>query len=185
MPLHLHPFIHFRGKVIHPPRSASSPLSLGLYVDDFVYFSPDPFVEHLFCHLLLECCQVDFMGMVEWFLGIHFSWHITPSVVAVHLNQSGFAKNLVESFARQTRGITPTSTPYRLGIPIDLIAPSLDTHDSPAQIRRHEAYQSLVGSIGWLLCSTHPDLAVAHSFLSSYSCKPAPGHMKAALYVLT
>ena len=38
--------------------------------------------------------------------------------------------------------------------------------------------------MGWLLCSTLPDIAAAHSFLSSYTNKPVPGHMKAALYVL-
>jgi hypothetical protein len=47
-----------------------------------------------------------------------------------------------------------------------------------------KAYQSLVGSLGWLSSSTHPNIAAAHSFLSSYTNKPAPGHMKAALYVL-
>jgi len=71
--------------------TSSSPLSLGLYVDDFIYFSEDPAVEALFCRLLAERCKVDFMGIVEWFLGVHFSWRITPSSVAVHLNQSGFA----------------------------------------------------------------------------------------------
>jgi hypothetical protein len=40
----------------------------------------------LFCRLLGEHCKVDFMGIVEWFLGVHFSWRITSSSVAVHLN---------------------------------------------------------------------------------------------------
>ena len=162
----------------------ATPLSLGLYVDDFVYFSEDPAVEKLFCRLLAERCKVDFMGIVEWFLGVHFSWRLTPSAVAVHLNQSGFATNLVESFARDARNETPSATPYRSGVPIDSIAPSTDADDSPAQLRRKEAYQSLVGSIGWLSSTTRPDLAAAHSFLSSYTNKPASGHMKAALYVL-
>jgi hypothetical protein len=51
-----------------------SPLSLGLYVDDFVYFLEDPAVEALFCCLLAQRCKVDFMGIINWFLGIHFSW---------------------------------------------------------------------------------------------------------------
>ncbi len=88
------------------------PLSLGLYVDNFVYFSKDPVVETLFCCLLAKRCKVDFMGIVEWFLGVHFSWCITYSSVAVHLNQSGFATNLIESFTRQVRNETPTATPY-------------------------------------------------------------------------
>jgi hypothetical protein len=89
-----------------------APLSLGLYVDNFVYFSKDPAVETLFCCLLAKCCKVDFMGIVEWFLGVHFSWCITHSSVAIHLNQSGFATNLIESFARQARNETPMATPY-------------------------------------------------------------------------
>ncbi len=43
-----------------------------MYVDDFVYFLEDPAVEALFCCLLAEHCKVDFMGIVEWFLGVHY-----------------------------------------------------------------------------------------------------------------
>ncbi len=84
----------------HQPDAPSlvHPLLLGLYVDDFIYFSEDPAVEALFCHLLGEHCKVDFIGIVEWFLGVHFSWRISSSNVSVHMNQSGFASNLVESF---------------------------------------------------------------------------------------
>ena len=57
---------------------SSIPLSHRLYVYNFVYFSEDPTVEAFFCHLLGECCKVDFMGIGEWFLGVHFSWWITP-----------------------------------------------------------------------------------------------------------
>jgi hypothetical protein len=122
---------------VHDPSDPSgptltSPLTLGLYVDDFVYFSEDPAVESLFCRLLAKRCKVNFMGIVEWFLGIHFSWHLTSSSVAVHLKQSGFASNLVESFFRDSRDPTPTATSYCSGIPIDAIAPSTEKDNSPA-----------------------------------------------------
>jgi hypothetical protein len=113
---------------------SSSPLTLGLYVDDFVYFSEDPAVEALFCRLSGEGCKVDFMGVVEWFMGIHFAWCITSNSVSVHLNQSGFAANLVESLFQDSQNITPTATPYRSGVPIDSIAPSTDDDNSPAQL---------------------------------------------------
>jgi hypothetical protein len=99
-------------------------LSLGIYVDDFVYFLEDPAVKSLFFWLLCKHCNVDFMGIVSWFLGVHFLWQTTPSLVAVHLNQSGFASNLVESFLMHDRNQLPTATPYRSGIPIDTIAES-------------------------------------------------------------
>jgi hypothetical protein len=104
--------------------------------------------------------------------------------VAGHLNQSGFATNLVEKFSRQAHNKAPTARPYCLGVPINSIAPSVDVGDSPAQLCHKEAYQSLIGSISWLLSTTHPNLVAAHSFLSSYINKPASGQMKAALYVL-
>ncbi len=178
----------YSGFVIDPSdpseRASEHSLMLGLYVDDFVYFSEDPAVEFLFCQLLSKCCKVDFMGIVEWFLGVHFSWQITPTSVAVHLNQSGFASNLVESFFGDSRNPTPTATTYRSGVPINSIAPSTNADNLPAQICCKEAYQSLIGSIGWLAHTTRPDLSAVHSFLASYSNNPAVGHMKAALYAL-
>ena len=167
-----------------PSSKSATPLSLGLYVDDFVYFSVDPAMEALFCRLLSERCKVDFMGIVNWFLGVHFSWRVTHSTVSVHLSQAGFASHLVDSFHLSDRNQTSTATPYRSGIPINAIAESTETDDSPALRRRKEDYQSLIGSIGWLAHSTRPDLITAHSFLASYSNKPSSGHMKAALYAL-
>ncbi len=164
--------------------NSTSPLTLGLYINDFVYFSEDPSVKSLFRCLLAEHCKVDFMDVVKWFLGIHFARRITPSLVSVHLNQSGFASNLVESFFQDSRNVTPMATPYRSDVPINSIAPTTDDDDSPAQLRQTAAYQSLIGSNGWLASLTCPDLMAFHSFLASYSNKPSVGHMKADLYTL-
>jgi hypothetical protein len=79
--------------------------------------------------------------------GAQFSLHFNSSMVVVHLNQSGFATNLVESFSRIARNETPTTTPYCSSISIDLTAPSTDNNNSPAQLQHKEAYQSLIGSI--------------------------------------
>jgi hypothetical protein len=106
---------------------------MGLYVDNFVYFLEDPVVKTLFKHLLQEPIKVDFMDLVEWFfLGIHFSWRITKSAVAVHMNQSGFAANLIKQFFCDEWNPTPDATPYPSGAPIDSIAPSTDVDDLPA-----------------------------------------------------
>jgi hypothetical protein len=112
-------------------QKSESPLSLDLYVNDFVYFLEDPAVEALFCCLLAQRCKVDFMGIVNWFLGIHLSWRIPPLLVTIHLNQSDFATNLVESFSLQDRNQTPTVTPYCSGVPINSIAESMEANDSP------------------------------------------------------
>jgi hypothetical protein len=74
------------------------------------------------------------MGLVEWFLGIHFSWRFTSLQVDVHLNQTGFAANLVEQFCQYSWDLTPTATPYWLGVPTDSILPLPDADNSPSQL---------------------------------------------------
>jgi hypothetical protein len=120
----------------HQPNSPSlvHPLLLGLYVYDFVYFSKDPAVEALFCCLIGERCKVNFMCIVEWFPGVHFSWRISSLTVSVHMNQSGFASNLVKNFFCETCNETPLATLYWSSIPVDSITSSTDTDDSPAQL---------------------------------------------------
>jgi hypothetical protein len=83
-----------------------------------------------------------------------------------------------------SRNQSPTATPYWSGVPIDLIAKSLEADDSSSLKQRKEAYKSLIGSIGWLAHSTCPNLIMAHSFLASNSNKPSTGHVKAALHTL-
>jgi hypothetical protein len=118
----------FTGNLIDPSNLAAepstAPLTLGIYVDDFVYFSEDPQVERRFEQLLADLVTVDFMGTVDWFLGTHFQWPLYPDSVSVHMNQTGFAAHMVEDNNVHTRNITPDATPYRSGIPINAIPES-------------------------------------------------------------
>ena len=50
------------------------PIHLGLYVDDFVYFSEDAAIKKRSKRLLLAKLKAEFMGTVNWFLGTHFEW---------------------------------------------------------------------------------------------------------------
>ena len=52
------------------------------------------------------------MGTVEWFLGTHFQWLVTPGMVTVHLSQTGFALHLVEEHNIHLRRIMPDANPY-------------------------------------------------------------------------
>jgi hypothetical protein len=86
------------------------------------------------------------------------------SAVAVHVNQSGFTANLAKQFFRDEWNPTPDATPYCSGVPIDSIAQSSDADDSPAHLWHTEAYQSLIGSIGWLAGVTRPDITPSPLF---------------------
>ena len=66
-------------------------LHVGLYVDDFLFYSSDPSQEVLFQTLLQEHIQVDFMGNVDYFLGTAFTWlQHKDGNISVHLRQSAF-----------------------------------------------------------------------------------------------
>ncbi len=59
----------FSGNIIDPldpsDSPSSSPLTLGLYVDDFVYFLANPEVEAKFDRLLQQYSTVNYMDTVE------------------------------------------------------------------------------------------------------------------------
>ena len=125
------------------------------------------------------------MGTVEWFLGIHFSWkRSSDSHLDVHMNQAGYAANLVERFGYHHRLPSPLATPYRSGFPVDAVPPSTRDDEDRTQKERRARYMSLIGSIGWLVTCTRPDLAAIHKFLATYMERPALGHEQAAKYVL-
>ena len=98
---------------------------LGLYVDDFIYFSPNASTERYFENQLRKLVNIDFMGKASHFLGIKFQWtHHTDGHLDVHLNQEAFAEQLVENNGLTLSPIT--HTPYRSGLLIDSIPkPSL------------------------------------------------------------
>ena len=178
----------FSGNIIDPSNPADSPssdpLTLGLYVNDFIYFSLDPTAEAKFKCVLREHVTVDYLGRMVWCWGTHFQWSITPEVVQVHLSQTGFASHLVEANNIHHRNITPDATPYRAGLPINGCPESDKDKENPTFLEQQRKYQSIMGSIGWLAQSTHPDLAPSHPFLSAYNNKPSWSHMNVALYAL-
>jgi hypothetical protein len=153
-------------------------------MDDSTYFLEDPKVEQVFESLLSLLITVNFMGTVEWFLGTHFQWNKLDKEVSVYLSQTGFAAHLVKDNNTHLHNMTPDATQYHSCLPINAIPESNEDKHFPAFIERKRKYQSVVSLIGWLAGSTQPDLAVAHSFLSTYNNKPSWSHWNAALYVL-
>jgi hypothetical protein len=164
--------------------SATSKLHVGIYVDDFVFYSEDPATEKEFERQLKRKVVVDFMGDVDYFLGTAFTWkHLPGGHLSVHLCQSAFTEYTAHRFAIDRYNRTPHMTPYRSGLPIDSI-PSIADPDDPDLKRRTKVYQSIVGCINWLATSTRPDVSPVLSFLASYMHAPSHQHYKSALHAL-
>jgi hypothetical protein len=56
-----------------PPSLSRKPIHVGLYIDDFVFYSEDEAEEKLFKQLLARKIKVDFMDAVDYFLGTAFT----------------------------------------------------------------------------------------------------------------
>jgi hypothetical protein len=154
------------------------PLHIGLYVDDFVFYTKDKAHEQAFQSELAKHIAVDWMGNVDFFLGTAFTWtQLDDGNISVHLSQATFTEHLAHRFSVDTMNKTPNMTPYRSGLPIDSIQPS--TPDDPDLARRRKVYQSIVGSINWLANNTRPDFAPVLTFLASYMQLPSHQHYKA------
>jgi hypothetical protein len=157
-------------------------LYLGLYVDDFIYFSASDEVEKEFENRLAAQLngKVEFLGQVTQFLGVEFTWEKQNNELTVTLSQQAFIETLVESWNLQNSSVKCINSPYRSGTPIDTI-PTVEMTEIETSILRHK-YQSITGSLNWLATTTRPDISTCVSLLAQYQANPSPGHLEAALH---
>ena len=156
---------------------------MGLYVNDFLFFSESDSEESRLKRLINNKVTTDFMGDAEFFLESSFECNIRPNVhLLVHVSQQVFGEHTASHFGLEDCNRVPLMTTYCSGCPIDSI-PDLDP-DNPDLLKRKSAYQYICGSIKWLDILTCPDVATALSFLAVYQGAPNHGHYKAALYAL-
>jgi hypothetical protein len=157
------------------------PIYIGLYVNDFKYWSLSDEVEQLFESRLKTHCKVDFMGEVSWFLGCKYEWENLPNgALTVSITQTAKAEEIIQDHGMED--CNPVKSPYRTGINIDRI-PNDDPPNHPDSpfVKK---YQSVVGCILWLQRMTRPNLGVVSSLLSAYAHKPSIGHYESAKHAL-
>jgi len=159
------------------------PLYLGLYVDDFIFFSEDKQVEREFQQRLSSMTNVDFMGQVSHFLGLKFQWKQSENRLRAHISQEAFADTIIEQAGLTHLSVTAHKTPYRSGYPVDSIKE--DTNLTESQKMAIQAqYRSLVGSLLWISQGTRPDLATITNMLAKHQNNPTDKHIASAKYAI-
>ena len=120
---------------------------LGLYIDDFIYFSSNPSTERHFEKSPRELVNVVLMGEVSHFLDIKFQWtHHNDCHLDVNLNQEAFSEQLVAN--NDLTNSPPTLTIFRSGLPIDSIP---HQHLTPLQQQAFSTQmRSMVHPLLWL-----------------------------------
>jgi hypothetical protein len=97
------------------------PIYLGLYVNDFIYFSQSTKVEQKFeKEFSSSKMPMEFNGKINYFLGINFTCkRHDDGNVSILLNQEAFMDALVLSTKLDGEGVNILRTPYRSGYPVD------------------------------------------------------------------
>lgn len=103
-------------------REGLPPIYIGIYVDNFKYFSLSDGTEDLFEKQLGSKCRVYFMGKVSWFLGSKYEWeNLRDGRLTVSITQTAKIEELIDSHGMSD--CNPVSSPYRSGYAIDRIPP--------------------------------------------------------------
>ena len=159
------------------------PLYLGLYVDDFIYFSSSPKVEAHFEKQFGKAFKVDFTPEIQHFLGVKFTnvTHLDGNV-DIYMTQEADILNLIKKVGLDKADSLTAKTPYRSGYPVDTI-PHIEMSVSERN-NLNKTLQELVGSLTWLSTITRPDIATITNILSQYNHNCSPGHIDAAKYVI-
>ena len=158
------------------------PIYVGLYVDDFIYFSDSDSTEELFKEKFGQQIKTTFEGDISHFLGIAFNnTRHADGHVTIHLSQEAFTETVLERMQLDGPNVGTVATPYRSGHPVDKIPK--ETYNEHTQAKINHKLQQLTGCFQWLATSTRPDIATITNVLSKCTHKATKGHLDACKYV--
>mmetsp|Transcript_12968 Transcript_12968/g.18518 ORF Transcript_12968/g.18518 Transcript_12968/m.18518 type:complete len:610 (-) Transcript_12968:168-1997(-) len=163
------------------------PLYLGLYVDDFVYFSEDESVEKEFETRFSSKFDMDLNGPLQQFLGLKFQCHKDmDGNVTIHMGQEAFAETLIQSSNLSDAAVSTPKTPYKSGMPVDKIPDflpesPLSPHEQASMVNLMQSY---IGSLTWLSTCSRPDLSTITNILAKYTSRPTKQHIDHVKHVI-
>ena len=159
------------------------PMYIGIYVDDFAYFSESDAVEQKFEEEFGKRIKTKFNGVIDYFLGIKFTYKNHPDgTLSCHLSQEAFIDTLVSQCKLDSPHVTTPHTPYRSGLPVDKLYN--EDYDHNTQRNLTAKMQYLIGCLTWLSTSTRPDISTITNILAKYLSKPTKAHIDAAKRVV-
>jgi hypothetical protein len=151
-----------------------------LYVDDLLLFSESRSRIDHFKALLKDRFRMTDLGPARQFLGLSIVRDRKSRTLFLH--QQTYIENLL---ARN--GLSECNghwTPMVSGSKLRKIESTPETDCERLSLEDRKRYQSIVGSLMWLMLGTRPDLAFTVSVLSKYNAEPSKEHLAAATYCL-
>jgi hypothetical protein len=145
------------------------------HIDDFIIACADRTVLDEFRTALLQRFEGTYEGEVHTYLGCEIMRELEAGKTL--LSQKHYAEDVLRTY--DYWDCIPALTPMTPGS--RLTKEQCDPNPEPAFHRR---YRGIVGSLGYLVNMTRPDLAWSYSELSKYVQNPGKAHMDAAHHVL-
>jgi len=127
------------------------------HIDDFVLACTNRQVLDAFCKRLHETFDSTYEGPLEHYLGCEIAQHLVASTT--QLSQTQYAEEVLSTF--RFWAILPRVTPMKPNTRL-----SKDDSDPSPKPDFHKRYRGIVGSLGYLVTMTLPDLAWSYSELS-------------------
>ena len=149
---------------------------LGAHIDDFIICCANRSVLDEFRIWLLDTFEGTYEGEIKHYLGCQIDRDKSSGTTT--LSQASYSQDVLRTFDHWDDTI-PCLTPF----PPNNRLSAEDCDKSPDP-RFHRKFRGIVGSLGYLVNMTRPDLAWAYSELSKFVQYPGAPHMEAALHVL-
>lgn len=143
-------------------------LFMTVYVDDINLFGSDIHAINRTKELMKSRFQMSDLGQCAYYLGMHV---ITDNNGSIKLSQQSFVEQLLNRFS--LRDIRPVSTPMDTARKLEA------NNSSTANPEFRRLYQSMVGSLNYLMTVARPDIAFAVGAVSRYASNPSQRHMDA------
>ena len=134
-----------------------------IYVDDILTIGPTHYCQEFLDELKLTF-NIKELGTVKKLLGFEVSFHNQT----ITLSQCLYIEKLLHQFKMEDANPSRTPMEVKLDIPQD----NLNVK------RMHTSYQSLVGSLQYLITATRPELAYVVNYFSRFLSSSTPLHHK-------
>lgn len=149
----------------------SGDLFIAVYVDDLSLFGKPGQLLNQTVDLLKTEFKVNDMGDLHWLLGLQIEY----SEAGISLSQTAYIDKTLTKFAMQD--CNPVSTPLDQNTNL--------SKSTEGETRANATlYQSIIGSLMYLVTGTRPDLVFTVTFLSQFNSDPSTSHLNAAKRVL-
>ena len=136
-----------------------------VYVDDFILIAKE--TQHIDAEKAKLAKKFDLadLGEVNYLLGLNIERDRTNRIATI--SQERYIADIIKRFRMDDA--KPCHTPMALGSPEN-------KDDQTLSVQRDVPYQSLLGSLMYIMLATRPDIAFAIGFLSRYSSTPTEQH---------